>query len=211
VRIGGPAAAALMVVLGLVGLVAARPAAARAEPLQVSLDGQRWSARVDRPLFGSDRRWVPGDSETVPVWARNTSTDAARLTVQLLDRSGGFRLEDELQLTATVDGRPLTGTSGYPVLPGAPVRIDLTLAWPASAGNRGQQQDAGVTLRVTLTQLTGTVPPDLDGEKRPDRGLPDTGASVLTSALLVTGSVLLTTGAAVLGVGHRLRRTRGER
>jgi hypothetical protein len=207
-------AAALMIMLGLWGLAADRPAAARAEPLQVSLDGQRWSARVDRPLFASDRRWVPGDIETVPVWARNTSTDAAGLTVQLLDRAGGTRLGDDLQLTATANGQPLNGPAGYPVPPGAPVRVDLTLAWPASAGNAGQQQGADVTLRVTLTQRTGAVPPtppDLDRGERPDRGLPHTGVSALTGALLVAGPALLFTGAAVLGVGPRLRRARGER
>jgi hypothetical protein len=207
------AAAALMIVLGLFGLVAARPAVARAEQLQVSLDGQRWSARVDRPLFASDRRWVPGDVETVPVWARNTSTDAAGLTVQLLDRTES-RPEDDLQLTATANGQPLTGTAGYPVPPGAPVRIDLTLAFPAFAGNAGQQQSTAVTLRVTLTQRTGAVPstpPDRDRKDPADGALPNTGVSALTSALLITGSALLVTGAAVLGVRSPLRRARGER
>jgi len=67
-----------------------------------------------------------------------------------------------------------------------------------------QQQRADVSLRVTLTQQAGAVPSE-------SPGLPDTGASVLSSALLLTGSVLLLTGAAVLGVRPRLRRARGER
>jgi hypothetical protein len=200
--------AALLTMIGLLGPVTARPAAARAEPLQVSLDGHRWSARIDRPLFESDRRWVPGDVETVTVWARNTSTDAASLTIQVLDQGGDSRLEDELQLTAMANGQPLTGTAGYPVGPGTPVPIDLALAFPASAGNASQGQRTDVMLRVTLTRRTGSVPPVPPAS---DLGLPDTGASALSSVLLATGLLLLSTGAAVLGGRSQLRRVRGER
>ena len=199
---------ALLAMIGLLGLVAPRPAAARPEPLQVSIDGQRWSARIDRPLFESDRRWVPGDVETVTVWARNTSTDAAGLTLQVVDQDGGSRLGDELQLTATANGEPLTGTAGYPVDPGASVRIALTVTFPASAGNASQEQRMDFVLRVTLTQLTGPVPPIPPAF---DRGLPNTGASSRSGVLLAVGLLLLSTGAAVLGVRHRLRRVRGER
>jgi len=63
-------------------------------------------------------------------------------------------------------------------------------------------------LRVTLTQLTGPVPPIPPAF---DRGLPNTGASSRSGVLLAVGLLLLSTGAAVLGVRHRLRRVRGER
>lgn len=207
-RVAALAAVALLATVGLLGLVTARPAAARAEPLQVSLDGRRWSATIDRPLFASDRRWVPGDVETVTVWARNASTDAAGLTIQVVDPGRGSRLEQDLQLVATANGRPLSGSTSYPVAPGAPVRVNLTLALPTAAGNLSQDQRTEVRLRVTLTQLTRSAP---SRPPAPHLGLPNTGASALSSILLATGLLLLPTGAAVLGVRHRHRGVRGER
>ncbi len=183
-RLRTPVAAAGLIMLGLVGLAPARPAVAQADQLQVSLDGRHWSSRIDRPLFDADRRWVPGDTETVTVWARNTSTDIAGLTIRILDQDPGSRLDDDLQLSATANGQPMSGTTGYPVVPGDPVRVDITLLFPAAATNASQRRLVDVTLRLTLTQRVGSAPPIPPGS---EPGLPDTGAPPLVGVLLVAG------------------------
>ena len=208
-RLRARAAVAGMIMVGLVGLAPARPSFAQADQLQVSLDGRHWSSRIDRPLFDADRRWVPGDTETVTVWARNTSTDAAGLTIRILDQDPGSRLDDELQLRATANGQPMSGPTGYPVVPGDPVRVDITLIFPATATNASQRRPVDVTLRLTLTQLVGSAPPIPPGS---EPGLPDTGASPLANGLLVAGTLLMSTGVALLGVRRRTRQpSRGER
>lgn len=192
----------------------AGPAAARTDQLQVSLDAQRWFSALDRPLFDSGRRWVPGDTETVIVWARNTSTDLARLTVRVVDQNAGSRLDDELQLSVAVNGRPLDtapGAAGYPVDPGAPVRVDITVAFPASAGNVSQRQRTDFSLRLTLTQLVDDPAGPEPGPGPGDPALPNTGASALAAALLVVGPLLTATGAALLGARRRPHSTRGAR
>lgn len=204
------AAFAVMIMLGLVGLVPARPSAAQADQLQVSLDGRQWSSRVDRPLFDADRRWVPGDTETVTVWARNTSTDTAALTIRILDGNPGSRLGDDLQLGATANGQPMSGTTGYPVVPGDAVRVDITLTFPAAASNASQRRPVDVTLQLTLTELipaeSPTIPPGSES------GLPNTGAPPLAGVLLVAGPLLLSAGAGFLGVRRRMGHPgRGER
>jgi hypothetical protein len=90
----------------------------------------------------------------------------------------------------------LTGTAGYPVDPGGSVRIALTVTFPASAGNASQEQRMDFVLRVTLTQLTGPVPPIPPAF---DRGLPNTGASSRSGVLLAV---------APASAVHRRRRPR---
>jgi hypothetical protein len=198
-----------MIMLGLVGLTPARPSAAQADELQVSLDARHWSSRIDRPLFDAGERWVPGDTETVTVWARNTSTDAAGLTIRILDQGAGSPLADELQLSTTANGQSLSRTTAYPVVPGDRARVDITLTFPASAANVSQRQPIDVTLRLTLTELIGSAPPIPPGS---EPGLPDTGAPPLARVLLVAGPLLLATGAALLGTRRRARSSRrGER
>jgi hypothetical protein len=213
VRRGTLTTAALVILLSLSALAPTRPAVARAGQLQLSLDGRRWFSTIDRPLFDADRRWVPGDTETVRVWARNTSTDAADLTVRILSPTPGSELEDELRLSATANGQPLSRAAGYPVTPGDPVRVDLALTFPASAGNASQRRPIDVTLRLTLTQLLGTEPTkNQPGSPRgSEPGLPGTGLSLDSSLLLLAGPLLLTAGAAVLVAGRRSRPSRGER
>lgn len=206
------AAVAVMVLLGLVGWAPGRPATARTDELQVSLNGQRWFSRIDQPLFDTDRRWVPGDTQTVTVWARNTSTEAAGLSIGIV-ADPGSRLDEELLLTATANGQPLRRALDNPVVPGDLVRVDITLAFPVGAGNVSQRQRLDLTLRLTLTQRVPSQPPTNEPLPPPasEPGLPSTGLSTASSVLLVVGSLLLSTGATVLAARRRSRPSRGER
>lgn len=141
----------------VLGLVAPSHGQAATQQLHVRVDGQPYHHTVNRPLFDTDRLWVPGDAQTVPVWAHNRSSDAARLNVEVHDERGPAQLRSALQIAARADGvlLPAHGSTGYLVQPGAaPTKLDLTLTFPADSTNAAQKQRASFRLTVSLVPLT---------------------------------------------------------
>ena len=176
----------------------AAPASAGQKPvLSLSLDGQHWNAQLDEPLFGGDRRWVPGDTETVTVWVRNLATTAAALNVRLEPDSDSWRAAD-LDLSAQVDGQPvLTGsrTGGRRIDPiTGPTRIDLTVTLPRRAGERAQRRHAPFSLRLELDE---TVAADVDPATTPAA---TPGAALLPGLSEPVGGHLPDTGTPPFGV-----------
>ena len=222
--------------LGALVLAPVTPGHAQAQVSQlgVSLDGHTYYNSVSRPLFDPDRRWVPGDTESVSVWVRNLSADDAGLTVQVEDERGSGRLLSDLQLTSRADDAPLVvnGSQTYQVgAGGRPVQLDLTLTLPAESTNNTQQLRASFRLEVALVALASRPRPETidspmpinptpgrpgsaspsyqDNEQRPDaaqRGGPLalTGAPTVVGVLLLA-LISLTAGSALLFLRSRLR------
>ena len=65
------------------GHASADPPAPANGGLQLSLDGQHWSAALSEPLFDPTVRWSPGDRGSRVVFVRNDGTAARRLQVSV--------------------------------------------------------------------------------------------------------------------------------
>ncbi|WP_426246449.1 hypothetical protein [Nocardioides sp. LHG3406-4] len=216
-------------VVGAVVLLSAAPSYADGE-IGLSLDGQTWTAHLDRPLFPAAHRWVPGDRLTASLWVRNQTHHDAALTITLTTRgSGALFGAGETSLVATVRGRSVKvredGRSRLVdlgrVAGGAPVRVDLAVAIAGTSTNLSQRRTTLLNLGAQLTQqkadaggsTTGT--PGNPGDSSPDDGDADardaedrdagggnSDSLPGTGAPAVRGLVLL--GALSLGVGLAL-------
>lgn len=216
----GPWASTGLLVLALALGTGPASAAMRQDPATVSSDAQHWTTSLDTALLDQAHRWVPGDTQTVTVWVRNLSREAATLNVTTTDEAtadkptardarqrGRGASEVPLEVSVRVDGRPVRigDDIGHRIAGAVPARVDLTITMPRTAGNRTQGQRNDVRLRVRLTQRsesTSTGPfgsSDVAG-----LSVPVAGRHVTTTGALPVG-VPLTLAAVALAVRTALR------
>ncbi|GMA91890.1 hypothetical protein GCM10025869_24190 [Homoserinibacter gongjuensis] len=75
--------AALATTVGL--LVAAAPAQAAPHALEFSTDGVTWSATPLGSIFGTDFRYVPGDTESSTIYVRNVRAVPTSVMMAITD------------------------------------------------------------------------------------------------------------------------------
>ena len=145
-------------------LVTMPPASAAAKSwpnLVVSPHGSAWSADLQRPLFPSRLRFVPGDAASRSFYARNQSGQRAQLRVLVRVVDGTRWLCcGHLRISVAVDGRwrPVviagsTGVGRVNLKPGdvVPVKVKVRLLWPA--GNQAMKRALRFDVGLRLTQL----------------------------------------------------------
>lgn len=195
---------AVVVLSGVLLFGAVGVARADAHPLSLSLDRRSWSPVIERDVFDSNRRWVPGDRQVVTLWVRNDSGQSADLRVDVVDVHGTLELGRDMTMTARMNDQVVTAAGGGRLLavddlPEGPVPVVLTLAMPFSAANNTQLQALSLKLRVTLTQGTAAAP--ASGTAAPtdrDTRLAGTGGPPIWTLLA---------GLLMIGGGAKLGRT----
>ncbi|MGY2874992.1 LPXTG-motif cell wall-anchored protein [Marmoricola sp. URHA0025 HA25] len=207
-------AAALLTVMAALGLAA--PASAAGNQLQVSADGVTWGASLPTPLFSPSSRWIPGDSETRSFYVRNhTGQDAVLDVIMLPAQFGDLMTSGALTVSAQVDGGTwVSATSAdnshflitNASVPGKAVRkINVRIAFAASAGNATQDREVGLAFDVSLTQGRAIVLAPHAGNGGPKHhpgSLPNTGNDVSPSTIALAALMCLL-GAALALVGQR--------
>ena len=164
--------------------------------LSLSLDGQHWTPELERPLFDGDRRWVPGDNQTVSIWVRNLTRSAAALDLRLEPAGDSWSTAD-LDLSARVDGQPVQAQSGTgarridPIT--GPTRIDLTVTMSQQARERAQRRHAPFSVRLRFAETGADADADADATLTPD-------AAVLPGLSEPVGGHLPGTGTPPFGV-----------
>lgn len=134
------------------------PAHASGE-LGLSLDRASWSAQLRTPIFPESHVWVPGDTKTRTVYARNQSQDPAVLSValvgpdaaQLLQR-GGFSVTADAGGARTRMESTRSSLTMQAAGPGEIVPVTVTVKLNEAAGNQWMRRDQHVSLRFTLRQ-----------------------------------------------------------
>ena len=157
-------------------LVAATPvpsASASGPGLELSEDGRRWSATLRRPLLDPARLWVPGDRVDARFWARNQSTEPARLDLAVTG-AGDDLLLGGLVTSTAVEGRAVPAGTAMLLPPGRAVPVRVRVELPASAGNDQQLLAARLVLHVRLAATAGVG--GEGAEQPPDPGGPDPAA-----------------------------------
>lgn len=172
------AAAAMLLILP------ASPASADQDRLQLSHDRSQWRSDLAEPLFRAGAM-VPTEVRTSRFFVRNTSPDAARLVVAVVDRSpAGSELSRHLSVTVNTHKVRRTPDCdvvlrGPLVSPGAVRRVDVRLAFDDVTGEAAQDSSARFNLVVALTESTrevgdlcGEHPPPSEGDPRSRPGVP---------------------------------------
>ncbi|WP_435199149.1 hypothetical protein [Janibacter sp. GS2] len=156
-------------VLALSLLIAAPSVAGAADPgLDVSTDGRTWGSSLSRPLFDGGARVVPGGRTHAQVWARNSSSHRATLTVVSRDiRStlpADVAARDDFRVR--VGGTELSGgelgrcrvLASHVLDPGQRQRVPMSVGLPASSRNISQDEVLSLSLRVGIVQGTSSAP-----------------------------------------------------
>ncbi|GAA1848886.1 hypothetical protein ACFFOM_17095 [Microlunatus capsulatus] len=157
-------------------LVAATPvpsASASGPGLELSEDGRRWSATLRRPLLDPARLWVPGDRVDARFWARNQSTEPARLDLAVTG-AGDDLLLGGLVTSTAVEGRAVPAGAATLLPPGRAVPVRVRVELPASTGNDQQLLAARLVLHVRLAATAGVG--GEGAEQPPEPGGPDPAA-----------------------------------
>lgn len=133
------------------------PALAGSDALEVSADGQTWSADLARPLFDSAPMLVPTDELRRSFYVRNTSGVPAHVNVAVLNQSpASSPLQEHMKVTAVVAGAPSAckqaGGGGPILLPGQSRRLDVVAAFRDVEGQTAQQADARYGLAVSMQE-----------------------------------------------------------
>lgn len=117
------------------------------------------------PLFTDDAKFVPLEEAHSTFYVKNNSRQAARTTVQVVNRGATNAFEAALTLDVDIDGTSSGGTLALPGTPGCPLvitgpsikpgavqAVDVSLAVADLAGQVGMSQAASLDFVVTLTQ-----------------------------------------------------------
>jgi hypothetical protein len=198
-RLAGAVASALILLLVM-------PAGADAahRQLELSRDGRHWTSSLKAPLFDPTVRWVPGDRRVAHFWARNTSSDPGRLTIDI-KATGADRLIRTGDLTIRARGggggsTPVNRPGRHRLLrieslaPRHRVRVTIAVTLAPSATNVAQAKRLRLAFGARLEQLT----------RRPRHGTHDVHRGELTPWLVAAGAGPLGVGAAL----HSLALTR---
>ncbi len=197
------------------------------DQLGLSRDGVHFATSLDRPLFGAEARWVPGDVRTASFYARNQSTDGAALAVDLERAVREALLDtDFLAVSARADdgawvrldqaGRhDLAGFGdSRPIVAGQQVKVTVRAAFSPQAPNSTMKLATDLSFHVRLSDARavgdasgtggtgGTGAGSADGGSGHDGQLPDTGNAV-TRGLLWLGLGLTAAGGLLLGRRRR--------
>ena len=207
------------VLAALLIAVPAGPAHA-ADPLELSLDGIAWSASLPTRLFASPAVIVPGDVLSSALWVRNSTSDPARVDLEVADDLGVVPGTLAGDLSLSVDGDPVSGGSRWegPVLaPGAAVRIPLAVTFSAASPSTSRTSAAMVLESVVLLQTGVGVAPAPTPTSSAGAGSTATGSaprgSLARTGQDVAGALLVSltsVGVGVLLVAARRRRRRTE-
>lgn len=156
-------AAFLTVVLVTFCLVTQSPAtAAKSWPkLVLSRDGRAWSTDIERPLFGSRVRWVPGDDQVRTFYARNQSGEDARLRVSLsMDDPSSWLGDGRLRMGVLVNGEwrriQFNGTAGVAhmlIRRGEVVPVRVRVRFAPESGAQTMDRTLRFSMNVRLTQM----------------------------------------------------------
>lgn len=195
---------ARLLTLVLAGALALVGSPARADDqIGLSLDGQHWTDQLRRPLFDTDRRWVPGDAAVRSFFVRDQGPTDARMTIQLVLRRGNTLLPlDGVELSAREHGgqwRALdvvgkgTALLSRALDRGEPVRVDVRARLRWATKNDAQGARLPLDIVVTLTQA---------GPGGTGGFIPGTGNAV-ESWLVLVGVALVGTGAVLVVVRRR--------
>lgn len=237
-RFGGVIAVVLLALA--IALAGAMPAQANADDvdnyLQVSHDGENFSAAGDIPLFEKLGYVVPGDNGTDSIWVKNASPERAWLSLALVAMGAqGSRLAEASTLTFSVPeheersmtfaqamaGGPTTSlTDDWQLDAGEVVRVDVNLrvnrdlgSAPGDGGDAGQGESFSFRLTADLAQL-GPGTPSASPSPEP-RGSPSPAPTDPGEDLPITGTqvslfilfgVLLTMGGISLILKSRRRK-----
>lgn len=156
----------LGLVVLLFGTVGAAPAWAD-ERIELSWDGVDWTSRLQGQLFDPDVRRVPGDAEVEDFHVRNTSSDDATLTVDVLtDDMDGLLADEAFDLTVRVGDGAWQSLSGDEkvdqtrVAAGEQTRVQARIAFDFGATNATQNARIGLQFLLTLegTDVRAVVP-----------------------------------------------------
>lgn len=170
------AVAALVVATALISGASAQaalsPAVAPAvEPpatglLQLSSDGRSFGPALERQLFADVGGMVPTDARAGRFWVRNNSTGVAYLRLMLASSGTGDRnYAAALSLQVAIDGVPARRVSfadasgcanlarATTVRAGQSVKVDAILRLDDLDGAAAQRADAGLDLRVSLSDV----------------------------------------------------------
>ncbi len=198
--------------------------------LGLSRDGVHFNTSLDRPLFGDEVRWVPGDVRTASFYARNQSTDGAALAVDLERPAREALLDtDFLAVSARADdgarvrldqaGRHDLAEFGdsRPIAAGQQVEVTVRAAFSPQAPNATMKLATDLSFHVRLSDAravgdasgtggtggnSGTGVDSADGGSGHDGLLPATGNTV-TRGLLWLGLALTAAGGLLLGRRRR--------
>jgi hypothetical protein len=155
--------AALATTVGL--LVAAAPAQAAPHALEFSTDGVTWSATPLGSIFGTDFRYVPGDTESSTIYVRNVRAVPTSVMMAITDVTyDDTEFGTALSIAATdfaSGGLPETSIGAVPACtviaprrdlgPGESfgVRLDIAVATWLTDGH-GQSSSANFSLVVGM-------------------------------------------------------------
>lgn len=203
--------------LGLLMAAGAATAQADSPFIGLSRDGVTWSSSLDGPLFDTDMRWVPGDSETSMFFVRNDYGTDGELALDILAGDGAQSLFDsgDLRVSVQIGGERQTVSSAedrrliddLDVANGDVADIEVNVSLDSASTSRTQLSSASFAFRVTLSGAVDDVAVLGESEVagvggvtdgRVNDALPDTGASVtwwllaLAAALLGSGTALVT-------------------
>lgn len=174
-------AALAAALLSLLGLVLASGGPAYADPKKLTLGTSAtgpWAENLAAPLFSGT--FVPG-SATSTFYARNGSSQTARLTLELVGHPATNAFESALSFTAAAGGFPSqdpvplvvdkkkcrTIVTGPTIAPGGTQRIDVTMRVDPSLPASAMNQRATFGFVVTLSQVTPKGKVDACGEQAP--------------------------------------------
>lgn len=211
--------------LAVLMAVGAAPAHADGDGVQVSLDGKKWSSSLPKPVFDPEARWVPGEDRVSELWVRNAGDLAASPFITIVSSDPDGLLASGL-VTVTAGVGSSTRALSEPgrqyrlgddsIAPGEAIRIELTAAFAAEAGNSTMRQAVPLDFSI---RLTGAAAPPSAGTpgggtpKTPQgttpEGLPNTGAPELMLPL-VASTVLIGLGCAFIVAARRRREDEEE-
>ncbi|WP_026531318.1 LPXTG cell wall anchor domain-containing protein [Haematomicrobium sanguinis] len=237
-RFGGVIAVVLLALA--IALAGAMPAQANADDvdnyLQVSHDGENFSAAGDIPLFEKFGYVVPGDNGTDSIWVKNASPERARLSLALVAMGvQGSRLAEASTLTFSMPEREDRSMTFAQAMAGGPkttladdwvleagevVRIDVNLRVNRNLGNAlgdagdaGQGESFSFRLTADLAQVGPATPsespaPEPSGSPSPTPTDPggDLPITGTQVSLFILFGVLLTMGGISLILKSRRRK-----
>lgn len=220
----------LLVVLATLGAVSVPAAAAADDEIGLSRDGVSWSDGLQEPLFHPDRRWVPGDVDTVTFFVRNQGPSGSLLVLEVGGVNGDDELLGDIALEARAaggewvpvhDGSPSRPLTAQALEQGDSERVDVRAVFDPASSDSSQELAVRLRLDVRLSDAAaGGAPTPDPAEPEPDSGAGssagDGGSAVETvldrGQLPATGSSLglgwLAGASVALGVGLALVRAR---
>ncbi len=183
-----------------------------ADELGISRDGRTWSNQLERSLFDSGLRWVPGDVRTSEFYVRNQAAVLGTLTISvesrdpdLLLRNGEMLIETRVgsrnwvALEHTANAYRMNQSS---LAAGGTQKLRVRASFDRDSTNSTQRDHAEFRFTVTLADAgVGSGGDDPNGSG--DHGLPDTGAPAWIGWLLVVAGVAIGSGLALLKRGKR--------